>query len=87
MVTNDQENEISLKRIFGENVRYRRKWRRWTQEQLAERASVSPRLITFIEHAKTNPTLDTVETIARAFKLNPTVLLDPARNKTGRGAD
>lgn len=85
MVTNDQENKVSLKRIFGANVRHRRKWRRWTQEQLAQRALVSPRLITSIEHAKTNPSLDTVETIARAFKLDPTVLLDPSRDKTGKG--
>ena len=83
---NDQEIEpSSLNRIFGTNVRYRRKWRRWTQEKLAERALVSPRLISQIERAQTNPTLATVETIAKAFKLDAAVLLDPARSKTGKG--
>ena len=84
MARGEQDTETSLARIFGENVRYRRRWRRWTQQQLAVRALVSPRQITDIEHAKTNPTLATVEAIAKAFNLSPIILLDPTRCKTSK---
>ena len=85
MGTAETDTETSLIKVFGKNVRYRRKWRRWTQEDLAERASLHPAIISQIEREKTNPTLTTVETIARAFKLDPTVLLDSARRKSGKG--
>ena len=85
MVTAEQDTRTSLIKVFGENVRYRRKWRRWTQEDLAARANLHPMAISQIERAKTNPTLATVEAIARALKLEPAALLDQARRKPARG--
>ena len=81
MGTTEQDTPASLIAVFGENVRYRRKWRRWTQEDLAARANLHPMAISQIERAKGNPTLATVETIARALRLDPAVLLDRARRK------
>ena len=86
MVTAEQHTSPSLIAVFGENVKYRRKWRRWTQEDLAARANLHPMAISQIERAKTNPTLATVEAIARALKLDPAALLDQARRKPARGA-
>lgn len=85
MGTAEKDTETTLIEVFGKNVRHRRKWRRWTQEDLAERASLHPAVISQIEREKTNPTLTTVETIAKAFKLDPTVLLDATRRKAGKG--
>lgn len=86
MNTAEQGTHTSLTTVFGENVRYRRKWHRWTQEDLAARANLHPMAISQIERAKTNPTLPTVETIARALKLEPAVPLDQVRRKPARGA-
>ena len=75
---NEQETEPNLNTIFAANVRHRRKWRRWTQEKLAVRASLHPMAISKIELEKADPRLSTVDTIARAFKLDAAVLLDPS---------
>ena len=85
MITAERDTHTSLIAVFAENVRYRRKWRRCTQEDLAARANLHPMAISQIERAKTNPTLATVETSARALKLNPAALLDQARRKPARG--
>ena len=85
MIPAREDTESSLITVFGKNVRYRRKWRRWTQEDLAERANLHPMAISQIERGATNPRLGTVQAIAEAFKLDPTTLLDPARSKTGVG--
>lgn len=86
MATAEQDTQTCLITVFGENVRYRRKWRRWTQEDLAARANLHPMAISQIERAKTNPTLATVETISRALKLDPAAPLDHARRKPAKGA-
>lgn len=85
MVADEQDTEISLTTVFAKNVRHRRKWRRWTQAQLAVRAKLHPMAISMIELEKADPRLATVETIAKAFKLAPTVLLDPAHVKGKEG--
>ena len=42
-----------------------------TQRGLAERIGVRPRRITELETGKANPTLDTLNTIARALGVDP----------------
>lgn len=51
----------------GEQVRRRRKERSWTVQQLADAAGVSRRLLTSIERGQANPSLVTIDSIARAL--------------------
>ena len=84
MAAAEQDTRTSLAAVFGENVKYRRKWRGWTQKDLAARANLHPMVISQIERGKANPSLMAVETIARALRLDPPVLLDHARRKPAR---
>jgi transcriptional regulator with XRE-family HTH domain len=56
-------------RLFGQVVRQHRKARYMTQEQLAERADLAPKMISLIERLKINPTLNAADSIAQALKV------------------
>ncbi len=86
MAAAEQDTRTSLAAVFGENVKYRRKWRGWAQADLAARANLHPMVISQIERGKANPTLTTVEAIARVLRLDPAVLLDHNCRKPARGA-
>ena len=53
--------------ILGSNIRNLRKERKWTQEQLAEKAEISVPYMTQIELGKKQASLETVENIAKAL--------------------
>ncbi|WP_226346972.1 helix-turn-helix domain-containing protein [Agilicoccus flavus] len=75
---------------IGERVRELRTEKALTVQQLADRAGVSRRLLTQIEHGQANPSLVTVTRLARALGTEFTALLDdaaPAAPITVRGPD
>ena len=74
----------SLIRAFGRNVKGRRKRRKWVQAELARRADLKAATIGKIERGATNARLSTVESIARAFQIEPAELLNrlSAKSKT-----
>lgn len=54
---------------LGEKIRRLRKDRSWTQEKLAESANVDPKTVIELEAGKrANPTLQTLNKLARALK-------------------
>ena len=61
--------------VLGKNVRKFRKRASLTQEQLAYKVRVSPTYIGFIEQAQRNPSLKTLDKIARALKVSSKDLL------------
>lgn len=61
---------------FGENVRQRREQRAWTQEQLAEKADLDQTFISGIERGSRNPTIITINKLARALKLTVSELTE-----------
>lgn len=60
---------------LARNVRYARNTKRWSQEELAARASVHRNIIGAIERAETAPTVDTVFAIGKAFGVDCYLLL------------
>lgn len=63
---------------IGERIRELRQARGLTMQQLADRAQISRRLLTQIEHGQANPSLVTITRIARELGTDFTNLLDAA---------
>jgi transcriptional regulator with XRE-family HTH domain len=51
-------------RTLALNVRHLRTTKGWTQDDLAVKARIQQNAVSLIEHARANPTLETLETIA-----------------------
>jgi len=62
-------------RKLGDNIRYLRSVRRWSQEALGLETGLNRTLVGAIERAEINTTLGTAEKIARAFGLSLSELL------------
>jgi len=60
---------------LGARVRDLRQQRGWTQEALGERAGLSYKFIGEIERGVGNPTIDSIDQIARAFRIDTGLLL------------
>ncbi len=76
-------------RLLGDNIRYMRMLRRWSQEALGLEAGLHRTLIGTIERAEVNTSLGTAEKIAQAFGLSVAELLTarpPAGFRAGRDA-
>lgn len=69
--------ETSIRLKLGRKIRELRKQRGYTQEKLAELADIDYKYLQRIE-GKTPPALkvDTIEKLAKAFKIPPAKLLD-----------
>jgi len=61
---------------LGDNMRYMRMLRRWSQEALGLEAGLNRTMIGAIERAEVNTSIGTTEKIARAFGLSVAVLLE-----------
>jgi transcriptional regulator with XRE-family HTH domain len=69
-------SEASLLRALGKRVRELRKERGYSQEKLAELASVHENHVRRIEGGKANPSFLVVVRIAKALGARPSELLD-----------
>ncbi|MGH7951989.1 MAG: helix-turn-helix domain-containing protein, partial [Limisphaerales bacterium] len=54
-------------KLFGEIVRKHRKARFLTQEELAERSDLAPKMISLIERFERNPSLNVADSIAKGL--------------------
>lgn len=70
---NQPAPEICMR--LGDNIRYLRILRRWSQEALGLEAGLNRTLIGAIERAEVNTSIGTVEKVAQAFGLSVTELL------------
>lgn len=65
---------------FGDRVRAVRTERDLSQEELARRSGLHRTAISFIERAERSATLETVEKLARALRVEPADLMPPLRH-------
>jgi transcriptional regulator with XRE-family HTH domain len=65
----------NLRRIFGDNVRARRKALGLSQEELADRAQVNRTFIGHVERAETNVSIDNIARISAALEIAASKLL------------
>ena len=65
----------NLRLLLARNVRQARKDRGWSQEQLAERASLSSVYVSQIESSLKAASIDVIESLAQAFETSAPDLL------------
>lgn len=63
-------------RLVGDKVRFLRRSRHLTQEELAEKASVSVKALSRIENHQSNYQINTLEKIAGALEIDISLLLN-----------
>lgn len=66
----------STKELLGARIKELRKRQGLTQEQLAEKVDLATRYISLIEVGRSSPSLDTIESIAKAFEVELKELFD-----------
>jgi len=71
----------TIRKKFGDKVRELRRAKGLSQEELAFRAGVHRNYLGGIERGERNPALDNIAAIAKALGVNPSELLQFARNK------
>ncbi len=69
-------NDYNILKIFGFNLKVLRMKNGLTQFQLAEKLNVHEKHICKIETGKQNVTLKTLEKIAKALEVEPSILLE-----------
>lgn len=67
--------KTSLKIIFGNNIKYYRFLKKYTQEVLSEKSGLDPRYIRHIESGNGNLPLETIERLAKCLDTDPANLL------------
>jgi len=67
-------------RRFGEVVRKHRKDKNLTQEKLAEKADLAPKMISLIERFERNPSLNVADSVAQGLGLPLWILIRDADN-------
>lgn len=72
--------EINIRKIFGENVKYYRKKRGLSQEQLAEKLDLSPNHISVIETGGKFVTYKHLEKIVQVLDVTPADLFFTENN-------
>lgn len=72
-----RQNKVfqSVLNNLGVKVKSMRLKNGWTQETLAEKASISDKEVSHIEHGKRNITIETLVKIACAFNVEPIYLI------------
>lgn len=70
------------KKLLGQKIKFFRKSRNLTQEQLAELVGMEPNSISIIESGRNFPTLNSLEKIANALDIELNVLFRYSQNKT-----
>jgi transcriptional regulator with XRE-family HTH domain len=69
-----------LQQDFGDTLKRIRKAKGMTQDQVAERASLSTPYISDVERGRANPTLSTAEKLAAALQVDVPALFNFGRN-------
>src|SRR5216684_1939014 len=73
-----------LREKLGKRIKYLRDQRKWTQEQLGEKAGLTYKYIGQIERAEVSPSLETLEKLAKAFGMAISKLLNFEQRTLGK---
>lgn len=74
----------TLRERLGSRIKYLRGQRKWTQEQLGEKAGLTYKYIGQIERAEVSPGLETLEKLAKAFGMAMDKLLSFEKKGPGK---
>ena len=78
---------LTISNKLAIRVRFLRKEKHWTQEQLGEKAGLTYKFVGQIERGEASPTLDSVDKLAHAFDLTVSELLSFANKGSGKTAE
>jgi len=70
-----------MAKVFAIVLRKYRKEQSATQEGLAERADIDPKMVSFIERFERNPSLNVADSLAQALGLNLSDMIAEAENE------
>ncbi|GMO56406.1 MAG: hypothetical protein Ta2A_01590 [Treponemataceae bacterium] len=73
---------MSIKTVFGENLRYYRKQRHLTQEELAEKLDINPKYLGIIERGVNFASADLLEKITCELGVSASALFYSAHEKS-----
>lgn len=77
---------IDIREIFGQRVRYYRKNKKLSQEQLAELCDLHPTYIGQLERGEKNASLETIMRVCEGLEISPEVLFENIVPKQGGSA-
>jgi transcriptional regulator with XRE-family HTH domain len=72
---------MSISNLVGKNIRFIRRLRNMSQDDLAYEAHSERAYISNIERGKANPTIDVLDRISKALSIEPYILLLPYNEK------
>ena len=75
---------IDIREIFGQRVRYYRKNKKLSQEQLAELCDLHPTYIGQLERGEKNASLETIMRVCEGLEISPEVLFENIVPQKGR---
>jgi len=76
---------MNLREVFALNLRQLRNARGWSQEELAHRVRVSREYVSQLETAKKSASITVIESVAKAFAVEPyQLLVSPRATRTTR---
>jgi transcriptional regulator with XRE-family HTH domain len=75
---------MSARKTFAQNLRYFRKERGLSQEQLALRANIDRTYVSALERQVYSASLDTIEQLAKVLKVDPARLLERPIRGSGK---
>lgn len=78
---------MTLRQIFGKNMRFFRYEKGYTQELFAEKVDLNASYVSEIESGKYGPKFDKIEIIAKVLEVNPYVLFQETENTHKRLPD
>jgi len=82
-----RRDTVDTKRLLARNLRRLRLQREWSQDDLADAAGVRQALVSALEVATSNPTLESLDKIAAALGVAVADLLVPGGATTAAAAD
>ncbi|MCI9280987.1 MAG: helix-turn-helix transcriptional regulator [Bacilli bacterium] len=71
---------MTLKEVFGKNMRYYRYKKGLTQEKFAEKVDLNPSYISEIESGKYGPKFEKIELISKVLEIEPHILFQETKN-------
>ena len=74
-------SNLDIREIFSENLKYYRKQANLTQAKLAEMVNLTDKYISDIERQLYDPSLNTIDSIARALNIETYLLLKYEKRK------
>jgi transcriptional regulator with XRE-family HTH domain len=73
--------QVRLRILVGKNIKKYRQAAKISQESLAAKAKLHSNYISLLERGGANISVDSIERVSRALKVNPVIFFEPEANR------